>query len=162
MKIMMATARMTLLISDQRYAEWYIQRSTAGYIGFQFGTPNDTTPTPADFTGDGKADIAFFKPSATGGANNWFVLRSEDFSFFAFPFGVSTDIPVPGDYDGDGKADPAVFRPSNFTWYLRTNNGRIHGSSIWSGRRYSNAICVHSINCLIGYLRRDCRSYIFD
>jgi hypothetical protein len=105
-------------------AEWYIQRSTAGYIGFQFGTPNDTTPTPADFTGDGKADIAFFKPSATGGANNWFVLRSEDFSFFAFPFGVSTDIPVPGDYDGDGKADPAVFRPSNFTWYLeRTTAG---------------------------------------
>ena len=100
-------------------AEWYIQRSTAGYIGFQFGTPNDTTPTPADFTGDGKADIAFFKPSATGGANNWFVLRSEDFSFYAFPFGVSTDIPVPGDYDGDGMADPAVYRPSNFTWYLQ-------------------------------------------
>jgi hypothetical protein len=51
--------------------------------------------------------------------NNWFVLRSEDNSFFAYPFGQNGDIPVPGDYDGDGKADSAVFRPSNFTWYLQ-------------------------------------------
>jgi CSLREA domain-containing protein len=100
-------------------SQWFFQRSTDLVVkGFQFGTPGDTTPAPADFTGDGKADIAFFKPSATGGANNWFILRSDDDSFYAFPFGVSTDIPVPGDYDGDGKADPAVFRPSNFTWYL--------------------------------------------
>jgi CSLREA domain-containing protein len=48
-------------------------------------------------------------PSVLG---EWYVLRSEDFSFFAVPFGISSDIPVPADYDADGKADFAVFRPS--------------------------------------------------
>ncbi|NNE65048.1 MAG: VCBS repeat-containing protein, partial [Pyrinomonadaceae bacterium] len=77
------------------------------------GASGDQT-TPADFTSDGKADVAFFRPT-TG---EWFVLRSEDFSFFSFPFGTNGDIPVPGDYDGDGTADAAVFRPSNNTWFL--------------------------------------------
>jgi hypothetical protein len=52
------------------------------------------------------------------------VLRSEDSSFFASPFGVSTDKPTPGDYDGDGKFDQSVFRPSNGVWYVnRTTAG---------------------------------------
>ncbi|HMS40480.1 MAG TPA: VCBS repeat-containing protein, partial [Pyrinomonadaceae bacterium] len=73
-----------------------------------------------DYTGDGKADVAFFRPSSS----EWFVLRSEDFSFYAFPFGTSTDIPAPGDYDGDGRFDATVFRPSNSTWYSnRTTAG---------------------------------------
>jgi hypothetical protein len=55
---------------------------------------------------------------------SWFVLRSEDSSFFAVPFGNSTDLPVPGDYDGDGKFDRAVFRPSSATWFVdRTTAG---------------------------------------
>jgi hypothetical protein len=68
-----------------------------------------------DYTGDGKADIAFWRP-ATG---EWNVLRSNDFSFYAFPFGISTDVPVQGDYDGDGKFDAGVFRPSTNTWYIQ-------------------------------------------
>ncbi len=68
----------------------------------------------ADYTGDGRADVAFFRPT-TG---EWFILRSEDFSFYSFPFGQTGDTPTPGDYDGDGKVDPAVFRNSNTTWYL--------------------------------------------
>ena len=48
----------------------------------------------------------------------WYILRSEDDSFFSFPFGVNGDIPAPGDYDGDGKFDPTVFRPSEATWYV--------------------------------------------
>ena len=68
-----------------------------------------------DYTGDGKADIAFWRPS-TG---FWFILRSEDLSFFSFPFGATGDVPVPGDYDGDGKFDAGVFRPTTFNWFVQ-------------------------------------------
>ena len=94
-------------------AEWWIARSTAGVVAFQFGQPTDRT-VPADYTGDGKADVATWR-QATG---EWYILRSEDSSFFSFPFGTGTDVPSPGDYDGDGKNDAGVFRPSNSTWYL--------------------------------------------
>ena len=56
--------------------------------------------------------------SSRPSTGQWFVLRSEDNSFFAFDFGTNGDIPVPGDFDGDGKADAAVFRPSNATYYI--------------------------------------------
>jgi len=51
------------------------------------------------------------------------VLRSENLSFYGFPFGNSTDVPAPGDYDGDGKADAAIFRPSTSTWFSSNSNG---------------------------------------
>ncbi|MBP6004011.1 MAG: M36 family metallopeptidase [Pyrinomonadaceae bacterium] len=98
--------------------QWWIQRSTAGLIAFQFGAAGDKT-VAGDYTGDGKADVAFFRPS-TG---FWYVLRSEDSSFYAFPFGNNTDTPAPGDYDGDGKNDAAVFRPSSNTWYINRTGG---------------------------------------
>jgi N-acetylneuraminic acid mutarotase len=95
-------------------AEWWIQRSTDGLIAAQFGQPTDKA-VAGDYTGDGKTDMALFRPS-TG---EWFVLRSEDFSFYAFPFGTNGDLPAPGDYDGDGTTDPAVFRPSSATWFMQ-------------------------------------------
>jgi hypothetical protein len=87
-------------------------RSGAGLMAFAFGTPTDKA-VPGDYTGDGRTDAAFWRPSD----GFWFILRSEDFSYYAAPFGSVGDIPVPGDYDGDGKTDTAVFRPSSATWY---------------------------------------------
>jgi len=99
-------------------AEWWIAKSSGGTFATQFGSATDKA-VPADYTGDGKADVAFWIPS-TG---QWFILRSEDLTYYAFPFGGSGDSPVPGDYDGDGKADAAVFRPSNSTWYANKSGG---------------------------------------
>jgi hypothetical protein len=100
-------------------AEWWIQRTTAGLVAMQFGTGTDK-PVPGDYTGDGKTDTAIWRPS-TG---EWFIVRSEDLSFYAFPFGTSEDVPAPGDYDGDAKTDATVFRPSQATWYInRTTAG---------------------------------------
>jgi len=99
-------------------AEWWIMKSSGGTFATQFGSATDKA-VPADYTGDGKADIAFWLPAS----GQWFILRSEDLTYYAFPFGGSGDSPVPGDYDGDGKADAAVFRPSSSTWYANKSGG---------------------------------------
>ncbi|CAN5588397.1 hypothetical protein BH10ACI1_BH10ACI1_08940 [soil metagenome] len=95
--------------------EWWYQKSSGGNAAFQFGASTDKI-VPADFTGDGKTDIAVWRPSS----GNWFILRSEDNSFYSFPFGANGDVPIAGDFDSDGKADVAVFRPSTVTWYIQS------------------------------------------
>jgi hypothetical protein len=77
----------------------------------QFGDINDR-PVPGDYDGDGRMDLAVFRPAS----GNWYILNSRDGSLTAQHFGISTDRPVPGDYDGDGRTDIAVFR--NGFWYL--------------------------------------------
>jgi hypothetical protein len=98
--------------------EWWIQRSQAGFISTVFGVPTDKT-VPGDYTGDGRSDIAIFRPTD----GQWFVLRSEDFTYLAFPWGQAGDVPAPGDYDGDGKWDAAVFRPTQSTWFVNRTGG---------------------------------------
>jgi hypothetical protein len=107
--------------------EWWIQRSTAGLLAATFGSSTDKTVV-GDWTGDGKADCAFFRPSN----NTWYVLRSEDFSFFGFPFGNPTDSPAPGDYDGDGKTDAAVFRQPGAQWFVNKSSGGVTSLSFGS------------------------------
>ena len=89
---------------------WYLQQSTNGFTGIQFGLNTDKI-VPADYDGDGKTDVAVFRNGT------WYLNRSQ-LGFTGIQFGAADDIPVPADYDGDGKSDVAVFRPSNGTWYL--------------------------------------------
>ncbi len=90
--------------------DWYSQLSPTTFSYARFGL-HDDIPAPADYDGDGKTDIAVYRPS-TG---TWYIVGSTQ-GLYGVRWGIPTDIPVPADYDGDGKADVATYR--NGEWYI--------------------------------------------
>ncbi|HEY0545963.1 MAG TPA: VCBS repeat-containing protein [Pyrinomonadaceae bacterium] len=99
---------------------WHILRSSDGtYQGIQLGANGDK-PVPADFNGDGKTDVAVWRPSN----GTWYTSANPANNYGAFQWGQNGDVPLPEDFDADLKADFAVYRPSNGTWYVyKSANG---------------------------------------
>jgi len=119
-------------------AQWFILPSdTESAFSVVFGAAGGVDlPAPTDFDGDGRADIATFRPVSdlVPGAAQWFILPSgpNEPNFgttdgaFAVTFGAAgnADQPATADFDGDGRADITAFRsesdlePGFAQWFI--------------------------------------------
>jgi hypothetical protein len=112
-------------------ATWWIQNSggavTVTPWGLGVGFAAGDRATPSDFDGDGRTDIAVWRPGSPGVAA-FYILQSSNNSLRIVQFGQTGDDPsLVGDYDGDGSADPAVYRDggagqSTFFYRASMNN----------------------------------------
>ena len=92
----------------------------------------DDVPVPADYDGDGKADLAVYR-RATG---EWFVLRSSSGALLSVSWGVPEssglgDRPVPADYDGDGRVDIGVYRKTTGEWFILRSSDGAQSYTVW-------------------------------
>jgi hypothetical protein len=78
---------------------WYIvPSSNPGAPTTQAWGVSGDIPIQGDFDGDGKSDLAVWRPS-TG---NWYVIPSSNpGSPYLQQWGLPDDIPIPGDFNGD-------------------------------------------------------------
>jgi len=82
-----------------------VQRPTPIYFGW-----GDAVPVPADYTGDGRHDLAVYVESS----GMWYIRTMGSKHVYEVQLGGPGWQACPADYDGDGKADPAVY--GNGVW----------------------------------------------
>lgn len=116
---------------------WLVGDSVTGAVILNTRWGNffdDFLINPADYNGDGLADLVVWRSGGLGAdARTWYIRNTANGNPLpATVFGVGdpvfvdNDLPLRGDYDGDFIADIAVFRPSTREWFwLNSSNGAL-------------------------------------
>ncbi|MFN2350453.1 MAG: FG-GAP-like repeat-containing protein [Kiritimatiellia bacterium] len=105
--------RSALVIYGLNNGEWGLRDLYGDYVWDWLGD-RDYLPVPGDYTGNGMADLAVYRPVS----GNWYWKARDSANIYLLgSWGGPGFQPVSGDFDGDGRQDFALYNEASGAWY---------------------------------------------
>jgi hypothetical protein len=107
--------------------------SYASHFEAVWGIAGDT-PLTGDYDGDGRAEIAIWRPAdgrwyVRWSSSNWSIYSDEH------AWGLPGDTVMDADFDGDGRADLVAWRRTSGEWFIRGSASGYAAAAVygWGG-----------------------------